>query len=126
MDTIYIVFDSLQIDKNFFIQFVLVTVLYFVLRFLFLDKLQEVLTLREDNTTKMESGADEKLNQAEKISKQYKEKIEDARQEAFKIISKRKDEVITRELQAFKQHEASLDNDINSKLNSFQGELDEK
>ena len=84
MDTIYIVFDSLQIDKNFFIQFVLVTVLYFVLRFLFLDKLQEVLTLREDNTTKMESGADDKLNQAEKISKQYKEKIEDARQEALK------------------------------------------
>ena len=115
MDTIYIVFDSLQIDKNFFIQFVLVTVLYFVLRFLFLDKLQEVLTLREDNTTKMESGADDKLNQAEKISKQYKEKIEDARQEAFKIISKRKDEVISRELQAYKQHEASLDNDINSK-----------
>ena len=126
MDTIYTVFESLEIDKRFFIQFALVTILYFILRNLFLEKLQEVLDLREDNTTKMESGADDKLSEADKIAKQYKDKIEDARQEAFKIISKRKDEVVSREMKNLKEHEASLDNDLNSKLDTFKDELNVK
>ncbi len=126
MGTIQIVLDSLQIDSSFFIQFALVTILYFVLRNLFLNNLQEVLELREDNTTRMESGADKKINEAEKVAAEYKSKIEEARGEAFKIISTKKDEVISRENKKLKEHETTLEKDLNDKKSVFETELEEK
>lgn len=126
MDTIYTVLNSLEIDSSFFIQFILVTVLYFVLRALFLNNLQEVIELREDNTTRMESGADKKIIEAEKVAAEYKAKIEEARSEAFKLISNRKEEVIARETKKFKEHEAVLESELNTKKNKFEQELEEK
>ncbi|OIQ18330.1 MAG: hypothetical protein BM556_08700 [Bacteriovorax sp. MedPE-SWde] len=126
MDAILNIFKSLDINQTFFIQFALISILYLVMRSLLFGKLQEVLDLREERTTKMEDGAADKLTKAEKLAKEYKEKIDNARSEAFKVITSHKDTVIARETTKVKEHEAKLEAEANSKRSEFEKEIESK
>jgi len=126
MDAILNIFKSLDIDQTFFIQLAIVTVFYFVMRTLLFGKLQEVLDLREEKTTKMEGGAAEKLSKAEKLAKEYKEKIDAARGEAFKIVTGHKDTVIAREATKIKEHESKLEAEAEAKRADFEKEIASK
>jgi len=126
MGTIYKVLESLAIDHTFFYQFAIVVVLYLILRSLLFGKLQEVLDLREAKTTKMESGANEKIQMAEKLAQQYKDKIAQAKQEAFQIITKNKDEIISREAVKIKSHEEKVEAEIAVKRSEFEKEIESK
>jgi F-type H+-transporting ATPase subunit b len=126
MDAILNIFKSLDIDQTFFVQFAIVSVLYLVMRSLLFGKLQEVLDLREEKTTKMEDGAAEKLNKAEKLAKEYKEKIDGAKGEAFKIVTSHKDSVISREATKIKEHETKLEAEADTKRSEFAKEIASK
>jgi len=126
MDAILNIFKSLDIDQTFFVQFGIVTVLYFVMRSLLFGKLQEVLDLREEKTTKMEDGAADKLTKAEKLAKEYKEKIDGARGEAFKIVTSHKDSVMNREAANIKEHESKLEAVAEGKRVDFEKEISQK
>lgn len=126
MDTVLTIFKSLDIDQTFFVQLVLIVILYLILRNLLFSKLQEVLDLREEKTTKMEGGAQAKLAQAEKLAEQYKESIDKARGQALSIISAKKDEVQKREAEKVKALDAKLENELNAKREEFSKELESK
>lgn len=126
MDAILNIFKSLDINQSFFYQFALVVVLYAVLRNLIFSKLQDVLELREAKTTKMEDGANEKFKKAEELAKLYKSKIDEARSQAFDIVTKKKNEIIARESKIVKDHEKTLEAKVASQRNEFENELNSK
>lgn len=126
MDAILNIFKSLDINQSFFYQFALVVVLYAVLRNLIFSKLQDVLELREAKTTKMEDGANEKFKKAEELAKLYKTKIDEARSQAFDIVTKKKNEIIARESKIVKDHEKTLEVKVASQRNEFENELNSK
>lgn len=126
MDAILNIFKSLDINQSFFYQFALVVVLYAVLRNLIFSKLQDVLELREAKTTKMEDGANEKFKKAEELAKFYKSKIDEARSQAFDIVTKKKNEIIARESKIVKDHEKTLEAKVSSQRNEFENELNSK
>ncbi len=76
MEMILGIFTKLGVDSTIFYQFAVVVVLFFILKTLFLNKLKEVILLREERTTKLEIEANKKMNQAQELSAQYKTKMD--------------------------------------------------
>ncbi len=126
MDTINTVLNSLGINSTLFIQLAIVTVLYFVTRNLIWSKLQEVLDNREAQTTKMESGADEKSRLAVELEKEYKSKIEGAQSEAFNLIQEKKEVVTKREAAKVKELAQKLEEKVNAEKDVYAKELEEQ
>ncbi|MDD0854739.1 hypothetical protein HBN50_16640 [Halobacteriovorax sp. GB3] len=126
MDTIIGIFKSLGVDQSIFTQFIIVCILYFILRNLLFNKLQEVLELREGKTTKLEENANKKFIEAENLAKAYKEKVEQAQTDAYSDLSKKKEEVIKREKQTIKAAEAKLNQEIEQKAQEFKAEVEAK
>lgn len=126
MDTIIGIFKSLGVDSTVFTQFIIICILYLVLRNLLFGKLQEVLELREGKTTKLEENANKKFIEAENLAKSYKEKINSAQSEAFSKLSKVKEEVLGVEKQKLKAEEAKLNSEIEAKAQQFANEVEQK
>ncbi|EQC50008.1 ATP synthase B/B' CF(0) [Bacteriovorax sp. BSW11_IV] len=126
MDTIIGIFKSLGVDSTVFTQFIIICILYLVLRNLLFGKLQEVLELREGKTTKLEENANKKFIEAENLAKSYKEKINNAQSEAFSKLSKVKEEVLGVEKQKLKAEEAKLNSEIEAKAQQFANEVEQK
>jgi F-type H+-transporting ATPase subunit b len=74
----------------------------------------------------MEDGAADKLTKAEKLAKEYKEKIDGARGEAFKIVTSHKDSVMNREAANIKEHESKLEAVAEGKRVDFEKEISQK
>ena len=126
MDTITNIFSSLGVDQSIFIQFPIVIVLYFVLRFLFLDKLQEVLDMREAQTTKLESSADEKFKEAEKLESEYSTRIDKAQVDAYKKFNEQREKALARQKQQIKDHEEKINDQLEQKRTELFSEMEIK
>lgn len=126
MDTIIGIFKSLGVDSTVFTQFIIICILYLVLRNLLFNKLQEVLELREGKTTKLEENANKKFIEAENLAKSYKEKINNAQSEAFSKLSKVKEDILKVEKDKLKEEEAKLNGEIEAKAKLFKEEVDQK
>lgn len=115
MDAIVGIFVSLGVNKTIFIQFAIVIALYFVLKMVLFSKLQFILELRENKTTKLEGAANKKLQEAEAMAQKYKDQLDQAHQEAYRVLNKKKEEVLSREHKIIKAKEAELNSLVETK-----------
>lgn len=126
MQTILNIFISLGVDQTVFIQFALVVVIYFILKFTFFSKLQEVLDTRENKTTKMESGANKKFTEAEALAAKYRAEIEKTDSEALNIITTKKNDVLAAQKAQVKSTEKALNSEYETKRKELEAEYNSK
>lgn len=94
MDMILDIFQKLGADSSFFYQFIIFGVLFFILDYILMGKLQFVIEQREAKTTRLSSAADDKLNKADEIAIKYKEKIDDVYKTVNEKVSNEKNVLI--------------------------------
>ncbi len=90
MDKIIQIFVKLGVDQSIFYQFAIFTVIFFLLKTLFFNKLLFVLQTRESKTTKLEEGAGDKMKEAEKLSKQFDEEVQKTNEQVYQKMSEKK------------------------------------
>jgi F-type H+-transporting ATPase subunit b len=126
MNTIVVILNSLKIDKTVLIQFGLLVVFFNIIAPLLFKKLQAILDLRENKTTKLESHAHHVYKQADDLSVQYKAKIEKTHQDSQAIASKKKSDILSSERSILKDAEEKMNNEYEAKRVQALRELSEK
>jgi F-type H+-transporting ATPase subunit b len=126
MDTIVIILNALKIDKTVLIQFGLLLFFFNLLAPLLFKKIQAVLELRENKTTKLESQSHDVYKKAEELASQYKAKVEKTHADSQGIAQKKKSDIVNAELQAIKELEDKLALEYEAKKNKIQKEMSEK
>jgi F0F1-type ATP synthase membrane subunit b/b' len=125
MDMVVDIFKQLGADASLVYQFVIIVVMFYFTKFLFLDHLQAVLDNREDKTINLEGSAEEQFIEIEKIQNNYKEQIQSATQDLKNSTESKKAEISKREETKYRTHEQktnSLLEDARKKLESDIGE----
>ena len=123
MDTVLQIFTQLGVDSSLLPQFLLVCVLFIVAKFLFLNHLQFVLENREDKTVKLESSADETLERVNKLSQNYKAKIDSANKDAMKVLLTKKSDIQSRFNEQFKKTEREINQFVDESRLQFEREV---
>ncbi len=126
MNTIVTILNSLKIDATFLVQFALFVVFFNIIAPLLFRKLQEVLDLREQKTTKLESHAHHIYKQAEDLAEQYKGSVEKTHQDSQTIASKKKAEILAKEREILAGAEEKMSADYEGKRSVLLKELTEK
>ena len=136
MDMVVDIFKQLGADESLVYQFVIIVVLFYLTKYLFLNHLQAILDNREDKTVNLEGAAEKQFNEIEKIQKTYKEKIQSATKDLKLSSEMKKNEITKREEATYKNHEAEantfieasrkeLENEVNTKRESVLNEAEE-
>lgn len=123
METVKAIFTQLGVDSSLLPQFIIVFVIFIIAKFLFLNHLQFVLENREEKTVKLESSADNTLEQVNKMTQEYKAKIDSANKESMKIISAKKAEIQARYGETFKKTEKEINQFVEESRQSFEREI---
>lgn len=126
MDTILVILKSLKIDQTFLVQFGLFLVFFNIIAPLLFKKLQEILDLRENKTTKLESHAHHLYKQADDLAVQYKAKIEKTHQDSQAIATKKKSDILSAERNVLKEADQKMTAEYDSKRATLLKELSEK
>jgi len=126
MNTIVTILNSLKIDQTFLIQFVLFVVFFNIIAPVLFKRLQEVLDLREQKTTKLDSHANHVYRQADDLAVQYKNSIEKTHTDSQVIATKKKTEVAAKERAIFVSEEEKLTSEYEGKRTSLLKDLAEK
>ncbi|WP_372653558.1 hypothetical protein [Halobacteriovorax sp.] len=124
MDTFLNIFKSLGADFTFFYQLALVLVFYFALKYSLFGKLQEVLELRENKTTKLEGNANKKFAEAEELAQKYKSELSKANQEAYTFLTDKKNNALDVQKSKLKEVENQLNIQVEAKRKEFMAELE--
>ncbi len=123
METVKAIFTQLGVDSSLLPQFIIVFVIFIIAKFLFLNHLQFVLENREEKTVKLESSADNTLEQVNKMAQEYKGKIDSANKESMKIITAKKAEIQARYGETFKKTEKEINQFVEESRQSFEREI---
>tara|TARA_R110002072_G_scaffold288917_1_gene455431 strand:- start:105593 stop:106036 length:444 start_codon:yes stop_codon:yes gene_type:complete len=126
MEKVIQIFTQLGVDSTIFAQFAIFTALFFILKYVWFNKLLKVIELRELSTTKRESQANDKFNEAEKIAQKYDDEIQEAYTESFKEVNVKKEKLLKEEATRIKEVETTLAAEFNSKRNVLINEFNEK
>jgi len=135
MDTVKAIFTQLGVDSSLLPQFILIVLIFIVAKFIFLNHLQFVLENREEKTIKLESSADQTLDHVNKLSQEYRAKIDGAHKDAMKMSSLKKQEIVERHTASFKKTEKeinqfveesrqSIEKDIQNNRSKFMSDVD--
>lgn len=108
METFVAIFSQLGVDSSLKYQFVIILVVFVAANFIFLDKLKNVLQVREEKTVKLESSADDVIEKANSIQAEYKTKIDEASRVALKTTTEKKQKITQKYTEQYKQTEKDL------------------
>lgn len=126
MDMVLGILKQLGANETIWQQFVIVTAMYFLAKFTFLDHLQNVIETREEKTVKLEGNAEKQFEEINKLSNEYKEKITSANKEAKAKLDAQKKE-ISKEFEAkYRAEEKSINNYIDSTRKDIEADLAQK
>lgn len=126
MDTVQAIFAQLGADGAVAIQFVIVIVFFILTKFIFFGKLQFVIENREEKTVKLESSADETFDKVNKLSEEYRSKIENAQVQAQQNINAKRNEIINENNMKFKKIENEMESYVESSRVEIKKEVSEK
>jgi F0F1-type ATP synthase membrane subunit b/b' len=108
------VFRKLGIDSTIIFQFLIFLATFFILKVLFFSKLLFVLEQREGKTTKLESTANDKFAEAEKLASKYSDEVRETNTKAQEIYSEKKALTIDKERARFKSVEAEVNKELDA------------
>lgn len=126
MDKIISVFKQLGVNESVVYQFLVVLVVYFLAKYLFLDHLQKLLDLREDKTVNLEGEAEEQFAQVEKEQQEYKEKMISVNKALKEKLDAKKAEVIKVEEAKYKKEEHEVNTYIEASRKEVEKEIADK
>lgn len=126
MNTVVVILNSLKIDNTVLIQFGLFVIFFNIIAPLLFNKLQSILELRENKTTKLESHAHHVYKQADDLAAQYKAKIEKTHQDSQSVASKKKADILSSERNALKEADNKMNAEYEAKRAAALKELSEK
>lgn len=124
METFTAIFTQLGVDSSLVPQFVIILVVFILVQFLFLGKLQDVIETREEKTVKLESNADETIEKVQKMQTDYKAKMEAAHREAFKTASEKKQKITQQYTEQYKQTEKEVNAYVDQSRNEVAKEVE--
>ena len=120
------IFAQLGGDETIFYQFGIFCLIFILLKWVFLGKLQFVIETRENKTTKLEESADEKFKKSEVLFNQYRDEIQAVRGANLEILEKAQAEAMARQKATLKKVEERIEQSIQKKRAEFQEEVDSK
>lgn len=126
MEMMVDIFKQLGADGSLVHQFVIVVVMYFLTKFLFLDHLQTVLDTREDKTVNLEGSAEKQFEEINKIQSEYKEKMQTVNKSLKEKTETAKNEIIKREESKYRAQEKEINTFIESSRKEIESEINEK
>jgi F0F1-type ATP synthase membrane subunit b/b' len=119
METFVAVFSQLGVDSSLKYQFIILVVVFIASQFLFLEKLQNVLEIREEKTIKLENSADDVLEKATSMQNEYKTKIDEAHRTTLKTSSDKKQKITQKYTEQYKQSEKELGQQVDQSRLEF-------
>lgn len=126
MDMVIGILKQLGADSTLWQQFLVVTLMYFLAKFTFLDHLQNVIETREEKTVKLEGDAEKQFEEVNKLSSEYKEKITTANKAAKAKLDEYKKEV-SKELEGkYRAEEKNINDYIDSSRKDVEADLAQK
>ena len=108
MDAFVAIFQQLGANESLVYQFAVFVVVFLIAKFGFFNHLQKMLDTREEKTVKLESNAEAKFEEINKLSAEYKEKIRTANKEAKAKLDAGKMEIVKAEEARYRQHESEV------------------
>jgi F0F1-type ATP synthase membrane subunit b/b' len=105
------IMKQLGLNTAFFYQLVIVVLFFVVSKFLFLDRLRDILVERINKTSKLENNADQTFQEIDKLTAEYDEKMKQANLEQKTLYDSKKVEI---------------DTEIENQLKTKQKEITEK
>ncbi len=117
------VFRKLGIDSTIIFQFIIFLATFFILKVLFFNKLLFVIEQREGKTTKLESSANDKFAEAERLASKYSDEVRETNTKAQGIYSEKKTLTIDKERARFKSVEAEVNKELDVKRTEIEKEF---
>lgn len=99
MDVVLGIFKQLGADESLYYQLIVFVVMFILSKTLFFNHLQYVIENREEKTVKLEGSAEKKFATVNRMSSEYKEKIQSARKNAKELVNSEKTKIL-KELEA--------------------------
>ena len=126
MDQLAGIFAQLGGDATIIHQFVIFLILFVVLKMVFFNKLQFVIEMRENKTTKLEDHANHKFQEAEKLSSDYNQRVQTVTAQATEQFNKVKNEALTAQKEKVSSAQASADAQADEERKKFEAVLASK
>ena len=123
MEQVQAIFAQLGVNSSLLPQFVIVVSIFILASALFLNKLQFVLENREEKTVKLENSADETLEKVNKMSAEYKSKMDQAQKDSLSLISGKKTEIINKHNETYKKAEKEINQFIEENRTQVQKQI---
>ena len=123
METFTAIFTQLGVDSSLVPQFVIITIVFVIAHFLFLGKLQEVLSTREEKTVKLDNVADETIEKVQKMQSDYQAKINEANSSSLKSSIEKKQSITQKYTDQYKQTEKEVNAYVDQSRNDFSKEI---
>ncbi|MBT4791866.1 MAG: hypothetical protein HON90_09870 [Halobacteriovoraceae bacterium] len=102
------IFKQLGADESLVHQLVIIVVMFYLTKFLFLDHLQQVLENREEKTVSLEGTAEKQFEEINKIQSEYKKKMIKVTRELKQNSESAKTEIAKKEEAKYKSHEQEI------------------
>jgi F-type H+-transporting ATPase subunit b len=126
MEVIQSILSQLGINESFFSQFIIIIVLFIILKFVLFNKLQFVLDNRDEKTVKLESSADNLFDKVNKMAEEYKNKIEEKHVEVQAYLNGEKAQSINDENIKLKEIESEIELFVEDSRSEIKEEVKEK
>jgi F0F1-type ATP synthase membrane subunit b/b' len=120
------IFKQLGANESLVHQFVIIVVMFYLTKFLFIDHLQKVLDTREDKTVNLEGSAEKQFEEIEKIQKEYKEKMQSVNKSLKEKTESSKNEIIKREEAKYRAQENEINTFIETSRKEIEAEINGK
>lgn len=115
METFTTIFTQLGADSSIVWQFLIIAIVFIISNGLFLGKLQEVLEIRNEKTTKLDDFADETLSKVKTMQEDYASKLQHASKEALSNSVEQKREISQKYFDEFKVAEKEMEKHLEEK-----------
>lgn len=125
MELLLGILDSLGVNSSYFIQFTTFIVVFFVLKFLFIDKLLFVLVERARLTEESSNQSSKLIQESEMIKNEYDQKIKAAKNEVLHNNKEQKDKIIKEYQNKVTAHEKEQEALLKQRIADIDSEYDQ-
>ena len=126
MDQVVSIFAQLGVDQSVFKLFGIVVVLFFIVKLVLMSKLQFIIEKREEKTVKLEGTADSTFEKIQKLSEDYRTRIQSVQTEAQKQFSEEKEAIIKKNDAIYKNIEKEMEGFLNNSRNEMEKDINDR
>lgn len=120
------IFEQLGANESLVYQFVIVVVMFFLTKYLFINHLQSILDVREDKTVNLEGDAEKQFGEIEKAKKAYKEKMQSINKSLKEKTEIAKNDIVKREESKYRSEEKEVNSYIENTRKEVESEINSK